>query len=478
LINSELATNNKQVLVINDDFTSVGGDQGEFIAKDKTSRVGGDVTSILGVLDEKQLEAFSEWKSVYAPLAQLNSEFKIKRGIEGERADNPVLKTKMIAVENEFKGYNGIPVRTSNADQVVTYVTVNDRDNIQIASPKELTVDQIEKSAGLTGSNSSVSFRGAEKSAATEEGEWEKNEEAEKLPDKILELQETLSPIERKMGVGGDKVEFIKRNKMETIGAVLNDYPSVRVDEEGRSQPFEMLVADKGTFKNHEAMPHIEEVDNSSNFPGGRKTTVINNKWDLFIGSGGMNLKTLGNVEFGGSTFKGAFKKINLTASHGLHIASDQQVEIQSIKSVVLRSNRQILVESALGVKDNIVVGGGSYTEGETYLHHITAPLEVHQTQDTVVFGKFATDQDRRLKIGEADLGGVYYPVYAMASDNLICNYPHSHHHNGIPMRLMKSNSDVRKIAQDEGINNHSNITQAFPQVHERKLALEVEDQD
>jgi hypothetical protein len=44
------------------------------------------------------------------------------------------------------------------------------------------------------------------------------------------------------MGNGGDENLITKRNKNETIGATFNDYPSIRIDNKGRSQPFEMLV--------------------------------------------------------------------------------------------------------------------------------------------------------------------------------------------------------------------------------------------
>ena len=124
-----------------------------------------------------------------------------------------------------------------------------------------------------------------------------------------------------------------------------------------------------------------------------------------------------------------------------------------------------------MGVKNNLIVGGGLSVEGELYCQHITAPLEVQQTEDTTVFGKFATDTNRTLVIGEAEIGGVYYPVYALANDDLIINYPHSHHFNNLPLRLTKANKDVRRFAQNEKINTHNNISQSLPQVHEKKQA-------
>jgi hypothetical protein len=59
--------------------------------------------------------------------------------------------------------------------------------------------------------------------------------------------------------------------------------------------------------------------------------------------------------------------------------------------------------------------------------------------------------------------------VYARAADDLIVTYPHSHHFNNLPLKLMEANEDVRKDAHKNGINVHNSIAQAYPQMHEKK---------
>jgi hypothetical protein len=481
IVTSELATNNKQLTVVNDSFETIGNDKTEFIVKTNTQRTGGSSYSLKGFINESQLNAFSQWKDTYRPIADINSEFKIYRGgvgfpdggstkLEGERADNPVINSKVFTVENKFNGYSGVPIRTSKLDEVVDYAKVPDKNNTKPAEERKVTKEDIEQSAGIFGSDApGVSEFGADKSAATENGKWVINDTAKKIGEEILKLQDTLTPIEQQMGDGGDDTTFIKRNKFQQIGATFNDFPSIRIDGNGRSQPFEMLVSEVGTFKNHDYIPHVEEIDNSSNFPCGNDDAVIGNRLSRTVGSGGIQLKTTGSVELGGSNLKVGVKRANINASHGIQIASEAFIELQSLKTITLRTNRQVYVESALGVKGNLIVGGGASFEGEVYLQHVTAPIEVHQTQDTIVLGKFATDSDRRLVIGETQIGGTWYPTYALASDDLILNYPHSHHHNGIPMRLCESNKDVRNFAANENINTHDNISQALPQTHERK---------
>lgn len=486
VVNSELATNNKQSATVNDSFETVGNDKSLFVGKDSISRTGENTYSIKGLKTNSEIDAISNWKESYFELADINSRFKIKRGgvtypngssvnAEGTRATNPVIGSKVYTVENIFNGYSGVPVRNASSDQVVSYAKVPDRGTTKAAAERQVTAAVITKSAGSTGSNAPAVLEfGANVSAATENGTWEPDEEAQNINDLILEKQLELAEFEQEMGNGGDEILVTKRNKIETVGVVFNDYPSVRIDEKGRSQPFEMLVGDVGTFKNHDYIPHVEDVDNSSNFPCGEDTKTIGNRYTRNVGSGGINLKTTGPMEFGGSTLKAGYKKINLSASHGIHIGSENGVELQSIKTITLRTNRQVLIEGGLGVKNNLIVGGGCSIEGETYLQHVTAPLEVQQTEDTILLGKFATEQDRRLLIGEAQVGAVWYPVYAKATHNLILNYPHSHHFNNIPLRLTKSNIDVRKFAQAEKINNHQNISQALAQNHERKTAKQA----
>jgi len=480
-VNTELATNNKQIMVQNDKFETVKNDSVEFIGGDYNLRVGGTSYIYKGYKDETEIRAHDEWKDVFKKIADNNSKFKIKRGgyslpngqpteMDGERSNNPVIGSQVFVVENLFAGYQSIPTVTSNIDEVATYKPIKNR----VGTPpsiKTIKKEDIAKSAGNSGSKApGVLEFGAEKSASTENGKWIENADVLNMEEQVLEAQSILTEIEGRMGDGGDEHLITKRNKFETVGAVFNDYPSVKIDEKGRSQPFEMLVSDTGTYKNHDAIPILEEVDNSSNFPCGNDTKIIGNSYKRNVGSGGISMKTSGTYEMGGTILRGGFKQIILNSSHGIHIGSENGVEIQSLKTITLRTARQVYVESSLGVKNNLIVGGGLSVEGETYLQHVTAPLEVQQTENTVVQGKFSTSLPLTLRIGTAVVPGIgLCPVFAEPLDNLITIYPHSHHFNNLPLNLMASNKDVRKEAHVNGINKHDSIAPSFPQVHEKK---------
>lgn len=489
VVNSELATNNKQLKVLNDLFETVGRDKSEFVQRNVTLRTGENTYNLKGFVKEEELTSFKDWKDAYKSIADLNSQFKILRGgveavpngqktpLGGNRKLNPVIdKSVVFSVENKFAGYTGeTPIRLHDRDDVVTYKTVIDFDKTSPAETRELDEKNITKSAGPDGSDApAVKEFGAKYSCATEDGSWSPNNEAQKIGKKIVDLQETLNPIEEKMGNGGDEISFIKRHKYEQVGATFNDYPSIRIDDKGRSQPSEILISDKGTFLNHDYASHIEEIDNSSIFPCGNDDKIIGNRYTRTVGSGGVGMKTTGTMELGSTLFKVGSKEIHLNANHGIKIGSEDYIDIQSMKTISLRTNRQVYIGGGVGINGNTTIAGGLYVEGELYCQHITAPIEVHETQDTIVASRFATDEDRKLLIGEAHVGDLFYPVYAIVRDDIIISYPHSHHHNGIPMRLTTANKDVRGFAHEEGMNSYDSLVQSFPQQHRRVKEEEV----
>ena len=503
--NVELATNNKQTKVNNDSFESVGKDKNTFVGKDRIDRVIENSYNLRGFNDNTEIIALSSWKEemVNSEIPGLFGQFINLRGgyavppvikedgttvsdteEDGSRASNSTLNQQKNVLENFFSSYCPVPIRSSVLDEVTSYEPVTGPKLLPPAKLKGPTSNDIwyGSGPGVTGSQApGVVDYGSDLNGATEGGNWALNEDRtnEELQEKLKELQQKkLNEIEQKIGNGGDEISFIKRNKFETIGGAINNYPSIRVDPRGRSQPIEVAVGDTTSYTDVDFVPHVEEVNNDMNFPVGDYTLNVGNRYNVIVGSGGVQMKTTGPVEIGGTAVKMAGNKVNITASDGMHLHSPNLIELNSDKSISLRSKRQIYIEPGLGIKGDIVIGGGAYVEGELYVQHITAPVEIQQTEDTTLLGKFNCKCDRELPIGEALVGGVYYPVYALASHDLILNYPHSHHFKNIPLRMMDSNKDVRVRAQCEGINRHDVITSAIGQHHERKPILTHEEED
>jgi hypothetical protein len=482
--NSELASNNKQTRTINDRFDTTHNDDSTFIGRDSWRRVVENNYDIKGTASESEVDALNALRDLNEGIAKKVSQFNIKRGgysipngaetpSSGSRASNPTLNQQRKTVENKFSGYLKTPIRDHDTDEVVSYIPVP----IRVGDPAQsrgVTPDKdIAVAAGTQGSSApGVLEFGPEKSAATEGGNWDDNTDRTEVAQEILDQQEQRSAIEALVGKGGDDIEFVKRHKVQVVGAATNNFPSVRIDPKGRSQPVETLVGETGAFVNLDYIPHVEDVSTDSNYPCGDYSLVVGNKYNVLVGSGGINMRTSGPIELGGTTIKVGAQKINIAGAQGVQISSENSVEIQSLKSIQLRSNRQVSIEPSLGVKENIIIGGGAYIEGETYLHHVTAPVEIQETEDTTLYGQFNTLNDRSLVVAEALVGGQWWPVYALNDPDLIANYPHSHHFKNLPLRLTESNSDVRKLSMAESINTHGKKSVAMPQIHARKSVI------
>ena len=475
LANVELATNNKQTKINHDSFETVGNDKTVFIANNKIERVVEDKYDLRGFAGESQILKAKEWRESYSDLAKKNSTFQIQRGggsspngkntpQSGSRAGNATLQQTNTVCANTYDTYSSTPIRNSSVDEVVAYTPVSPRQG-SVASPTGPDV-------GTDVPKGNISYpEGPAKNSATEGGNWSPTPDHLSLADDIKAKQDQLNVIEQQLGNGGNEVTFVKRHKIETIGAINNNYPSVRVDPSGRSQPAEVTVGDNLAFVGVSNVPHVEEVNNDMNFPVGDYTLNVGNKYNIFTGSGGVQIKTSGAFEVGGTTCKIACNKVNIQGSGGVTISSEGFVELQSANHISIRSNKQILIEPGLGVKNNLIVGGGQYIEGELYTHHITAPLEMQETQDTTLYGKFNTNSAKTLFIAET-----YVPshgwcqTFALPTDDLIVNYPHSHHFANLPLRLMDSNVSVRKKAQIEGINVNGGMSPSLPFVNARKF--------
>jgi len=468
VVTSELATNNKQTTVIYDEFRTVGNTNSLYVEKDNVIRTGGNTYELKGHTTQDQIDLHKEWREKYTPIAILNSQFNILRGIRGLRAANPDLSTKNTrpVISNIFPGYLRVPVvNTIDLDEVRSYAPVPRQTEPGNAIPKTASTSDVNEAFGEdTGTAAPGIIKyGPEPSSSTQDGTWATNTEKEDLADKMVELQKSLTVIEQALGNGGDEIATVKRHSIETIGAVVNNYPSFRYDNEGRSCATEIGVSKTSVYKHFGALPVVEDIDNASNFPCGTKTLTVGNKYNVIVGSGGVQIKTSGPAIFSGTTVKVAGTTVNVSSEGGTTISSSSYVDIFS-NNVMVRSPRQILLDSSVGVSNNLIIGGGTFIEGETYVNHISAPAEVQRTYDTKVFGKLV----KGAFIGVVDAFG---NVYAADTENSVELPPHSHHFNNIPLTLYGSNTKLRAAALDNEINKIS-LSKATGLVNEFKTAL------
>ena len=470
-VTSELATNNKQITVNNDSFETVKNNKTIYAGKDIVLRAGENIYNLKGFKDNDEIEAAKEYKKTYQPVADNNAQSEILRGgtsypggistpQSGERSPNPTQNQEVYVADSKYPdgAYTDsnapAPQRKKELDEVEDYTKV-DSETPNCYQVKNPSPEDIESATGGGGyaSNEPGTMDYPGENASTERGVWAPNPAHENLKEQVLDVQKELQPIEEKMGNGGSEEEFVYGDKVEVIGATFNDYASYRSDPEGRSQATSMAQGKETTFANVGAVPAGSEVDNDSMFPVGNYDLTVGNRYNVKVGSGGVQIKSTGGVEIGGTTFKVAANKTNIQSADGVSISSESLVELQSKNNISLRSNRQVYIEPGLGVKNNVIVGGSLTVQGEIYANHITGPAEIQQTEDLELFGSpVEGEQIGTVDITRGSSKGLW-KVFGTATANSIQTYPHSHHFKNIPLRLTDSNTAVNEIAQAEGIN-------------------------
>ena len=199
------------------------------------------------------------------------------------------------------------------------------------------------------------------------------------------------------------------------------------------------------------------------------------------VGAGGINLKSYGPTNISGSITNVAGQQVNIGSENEVNIDG----KVVNISGEILRlrnkRQRQVLVDSSLGVKNNVVIGGGLSVEGETYLQHVTAPTETQVTNTTQTLGQTV----QNAIIGYVNYywtdpgGSATVPVFggSMAGipvPDTITTYPHTHTFENLPLTLTDSNESTRNSAKNQGINGESGVI-ASPQFNTLKSGITVE---
>lgn len=209
----------------------------------------------------------------------------------------------------------------------------------------------------------------------------------------LTKVAEDLIPIESNIKAGGNQIISYEKDKHETIGAVVNDFPCIRKDASGEFRPKTISIEGKGSFVNYAPVSYTEEVENSR-FPCGTYSINVANKYDLSVGAGGANISTGGNMRLGskGRTLISATEEINIASGNGnVNIRAAHNISLKG-DSISLETPNQVVVNSNLGVAKNAIINGCAFVDGELYVNHITCPAEVQYTGGGIgSFGQLMT---------------------------------------------------------------------------------------
>jgi hypothetical protein len=479
-VTSELATGNDQKLVLGDQYNTIKGNKNLVVNGDSDENIKGDRYVKVGNLN---YNAFREWKSVMVEspsvpdtrqlfdIQRTDDQYVVYRGDrELLRFNSTQQSLGLVPAPNDVCSYAvsaftntreiGGLTKAWFGNNDTSYKDGNNEDgkNYSVYVPTNAILTKTpSEDAGLSKTSPS-SMNG------------EATIDASKNIMGLLNAAriEKLFKCEEQMGIGGSEIKTITKDKVETVGLLFNDFGSIRIDSKGKYYASEMKISNDTSFVNKSPSPLIEYV-HVDNFPGGSYTVTANNSYNLLVGAGGMNLKSFGGANIGGTITNISGEQINIGSRNEINIVCDKRLNISAdIISLRQKHQKQIMVDSSLGVANNVIIGGKTYMEQEVFLHHVTAPREIQVTYPSVVFARPCTGGEMD-GIGDAKMGtftatiagdddghggiknggNVTITGFTCKESNpnsIICT-SHNHNFDNIPLTMMDSNSAVREAA-------------------------------
>jgi hypothetical protein len=478
----ELSSKNKQNLVLNDSYDTVRGFKNEYTGKNLDEIVYRDKYKKVGSLNA---EYFDKWKDVVAGIQEFKQLFEIKRTNDNSvKNDDGITVLKRNSLLQERDGtFASYPVtdgsikysalaNSTNPGPPYTAVSDSSEDGPQVWTEAAFPgPGNANPAAGSWPSQSGQPWGpgGAGKSVSTQNGEWIPDENKDKLKELIEASLPELTEIENELGIGGSEIIQITKHKMETIGMLMNDFGSIRLDNIGKLVNNEVLVDSTSVYMNKVDSPLLEYV-HVQDLPGGNYTLNVCNRYNVMVGAGGLNLKSYGAVNLTGTITNIAGEQVNIASENEVNIDAGTINISADILRLRNKRQRQILIENSLGVNKNVIVGGGLHVEGETYLQHVTAPIEYQKTEATIAYSKLLTGLSFSASMAGGSVGSTSWTgtvtLDGASNDDKVAGYAHSHVFPNLPLTLLGSNSDVRSAAS--GLNNTARDV-AEPQHNEGK---------
>ena len=243
----------------------------------------------------------------------------------------------------------------------------------------------------------------------------------------------------------------------------MNDFGSIRLDNIGKLVNNEVLVDSNAVYMNKSDSPLVEYV-HVQDLPGGDYTLNVCNRFNVMVGAGGLNLKSYGSTNITGTITNMVGEQVNIASENEVNIDAGTVNISADILRLRNKRQRQILIENSLGVNNNVIIGGGLHVEGETYLQHVTAPVEYQKTEPTIAYSKLKSGLSFSALINGNPASVV---LTSDSNDNLVAGYGHSHVFPNLPLTLLASNQAVRSAASE--LNNGSVRSDADPQHNEGK---------
>jgi hypothetical protein len=410
----QLATNNEQKMILGDQFLTVRRRQNIYVAQEQDLIIKGDqFTTIGGVKQDTVNQIYQIMKRIHA----VKWLFDIQRAQRGETPNLVAPGQERVGIFSLCPVCGGLPFnpRPTSLLASISFQPPNPSLNIlqtglQTFGINTGNVGQGSYSSTIPTSPSPESFAGFGEigvfmgspcdvcnpedlppnyeyphspgfNPSTSNGTWnpEPMKSFEVLDPIILSYSQQLIDLEKQLG-GGDQIINIHQNKVETIGLVMNDMPTFRIDPIGKLRIKGVHVALQGLYETYRPTPYVEQVD-VDNVPGGDYNLNVCNKFKLIVGAKGINIKTFGPIDMYGSIVNITGEQVNISSMNEINIDGGERLSLRARKiALVPVEHRPVVIEGSNHITRNLVVKGKSMLEGEVGLLHMTIPGAWYET--------------------------------------------------------------------------------------------------
>jgi hypothetical protein len=279
------------------------------------------------------------------------------------------------------------------------------------------------------------------------------------LASVVQQQADALAAAEAKLGFGGNFIETVTKHKFLNVGLTFNTFASTRVNQTPKevarfrnviSSGTELVTADIDLIE----YTHIDDM------PGGNYTQTIGNRYNLLVGSGGIDAKTTGPVNLGGTIMVFAGTQMNIASELDTNIDGGTNLSIiADIMAIRTRSRQQVVVDDNLGVSKNVVIGGGMHINGNLYIHHITAPYEFQSTELTkqqagtgewniaTATGTITLSNMSSVNTLNPNWTSTGNIAVSLNTGTLTIDKPHNHAFKNVPLTLLANSTAVRDAA-------------------------------
>jgi len=498
---SKLKVANDAEAILGDKFKDVRGSDNESVSGPKTVITKGDFNLRVGSLNA----------------AAANADALIKQGIHDKKQLFEIQRTEYPSIYNsKDQKKSGAPQLCPECSQGNKFPAVNSyiekELNKIVATPLNALLVSVSKILGgkIEFPDIKIKFPGLEliqfpptakckvcgglgESGWSYDGEWDPEPEKEEIQKLYEEAGPAIAAAEEGLGDGGNYLVEVSRNMMINVGMATNKMSDIRIDDKGKQSPYGMTVGEQRTYQKQVETPLVEKV-HVDNLAGGTFTLFAGNGANFVVGARGLCFDCYGTTKINGSRVDIGGAQVNISSKNEVNLASDSRLALEAKVLSLKSTSGQVLMENNLGVSGNMIVGGGAHIEGETFLNHVTAPMELQLTEMTpYLFGQSNPKDEKKvgfLKVGTqirckltgfrvmgsvtGGGGGTINLPVALPSGALsgelevleisppivsavlgeaepdLCGtviYPHNHVFRGIPLTLEGSNEDVRKKA-------------------------------